>query len=1166
MNRLSKPIILLLLSALLLTACTAPGAAPQATPRPAAPQPTQAALPSNWSDHPLLGEVLTGVQGNNSAEYIELYNPSDQPVDLQGWSVWYQLNPASDPALVYRWQEHVLLPPHGYALLVHAGEDIGATPDGEFEQALNLTYGGLQLRQRDGTPVDSLGWGEKAPAAFTEGQPAPALKNGEVLSRLPGQARGNGVDTDDNAADFIVLDTPSPRNSGAPLVPPFPPGLTIHAQAPQNAAPGSEYIYTITVKNTADHELTGITVEFNLPPEVQVASPPAGVTLSGENAATWKAGSLPPGGEAALDLRVSLPWTYFTAALRSLHARADNWEGYAFAPPLFTEVAGGLIPIATARGLKDAELTLEGTATMYTGGYYAGGGNTKFYLQDESGGIQVQVFGGEGTVNVNIGARVRVHGVIGAYRGATQIVPVAVPDDVEILASPVDNAPIEPRPATPGQAQSDEMEGLLLQVEGLITRLDEFSYSYEMDLTGEDGETLTLYIDKMTGINIEAFQSGQHLRATGILEERDGKRQLYPRTQSDLQEVFPPELRLEACAPLNARPGEQIRLSLSVWNHLSQTAHHLRLVLPLPAGLTPVEIEDGGEISEEGALVWNLPELAGEGGRAEVGALFRVEDTGGQPLAIEGYSVTADEWPQGAQGAARYIFPGSSVPIWAIQGEGTRSPYVGETLTTEGVVTGIFPGLEGFWVQSTTPDASAATSEGLFVLSGEELPPVARGDLVRLTGKVREPSQQTALQVDSPAAVEVLQQHHPLPAPIPLEPPENTEAANAYYESLEGMLVSVDTAVVEGPTSKYGETVLVLPEHAQSHLLRWHDNGFAIMVDDGSTARYATLDELPYAANTGDTISGLVGPLAYTYGRYKIEPVEAPRVQAGEHPLPQIAPAAEGEFAIMTWNAENFFDTRVPHPSDPPLPSRQEYQRDLQKAAETIAAAGAPAIVALQEIENIGVLEDIAAQEALAGYDYQAVLIEGHDSRGIDVGYLVRGDQAEILEVEQFDAPEGLTSRPPLMLHVRLGQSEIYVLNNHFSSMAGGVEATEPRRTAQAAWNVKIVQEIQAQNPEARIVVLGDLNSFYDSLPIETLRQAGLHHVFERLPEEERYTYIYQGEAQTLDHILVSEPLWERLKRVEVLHVNADFTLPDPQDTSPRRKSDHDPVVAVFEQ
>ena len=90
---------------------------------------------------------------------------------------------------------------------------------------------------------------------------------------------------------------------------------------------------------------------------------------------------------------------------------------------------------------------------------------------------------------------------------------------------------------------------------------------------------------------------------------------------------------------------------------------------------------------------------------------------------------------------------------------------------------------------------------------------------------------------------------------------------------------------------------------------------------------------------------------------------------------------------------------------------------------------------------------------------------------------------------------------------------------------------------------------------------MGDLNSFYDSLPIDVLRESGLRHVFELLPGEERYTYIYQGVAQTLDHILVSPSLWAALEEVYVLHTNADFAMTDPEDDSPIHKSDHDPVI-----
>ena len=96
-------------------------------------------------------------------------------------------------------------------------------------------------------------------------------------------------------------------------------------------------------------------------------------------------------------------------------------------------------------------------------------------------------------------------------------------------------------------------------------------------------------------------------------------------------------------------------------------------------------------------------------------------------------------------------------------------------------------------------------------------------------------------------------------------------------------------------------------------------------------------------------------------------------------------------------------------------------------------------------------------------------------------------------------------------------------------------------------------------------MVLGDLNSFYKSPPLDALRAAGLRHVYELVEPDLPYTYIYQGESETLDHILVTPPLYDRLVRVAALHVNADYPPPDPGDASPQGASDHDPLVAVFE-
>ena len=139
------------------------------------------------------------------------------------------------------------------------------------------------------------------------------------------------------------------------------------------------------------------------------------------------------------------------------------------------------------------------------------------------------------------------------------------------------------------------------------------------------------------------------------------------------------------------------------------------------------------------------------------------------------------------------------------------------------------------------------------------------------------------------------------------------------------------------------------------------------------------------------------------------------------------------------------------------------------------------------------------------------------------------------------------------------------MLNNHFLSLSAGEEATEPVRAAQAAWNVTVIDLLAANAPEAHFVVLGDLNSFYETLPVDTLEDSGLQHVYRYLPEEERpYTYIFEGRTQTLDHILVSPTLFAQVTLVEVLHSNADYPIADPEDSTLYRVSDHDPLVAIF--
>lgn len=1130
----------------------------------------------------LISEVLAGVDGNNNYDFIELANPSQAaPFNLQGWSLWYQLSENDRAVKVYGWKEPALIPPQGHYLLVFEGQDVGLEADAVFDVGMIPQRGGLQLRRQNQTVGDSLAWGD-GPAEYGEGVLAAAMKNGAALERLPGGGQGNWLDTDDNSADFVAS-APNPQNAASPRTPALEPGLALSVDAPRSVVPGETFSYQLQVTNEGSEAIQGVSLQLPIAALGEIAQTPAEVTVGDQDGfwgmtglgdssqvITWLVGDLEPGASAATQFDVTAPWTYTDLVAANYSAQGVGGVAAVFGSPVHTAVEGGAVPVGVLPDLVGQTLVVEGVASMYTGGYYAGGGNVKFYLADESGGVQVWVPGGEGTVNIHLGDRVRVKGDLQVYRGALELV-VNDLADAEVVKR---NEPVPDwvlMAVSLGQAANDpSLAGKLVQVSGTVARNEEFSYSYELDLIDDSGQLLTLYVDKQTNINVEAIESGQQFYATGILEMYDTRLQLYPRIQADLERIYPPVLTLELGAPNTVLPGDELEVILTATNYLPDILTNLVITATLPAqGVSFVSASNEAQIHGS-RLVWYIPELAGGGSAARVSYRVKAMETV-DFLVFDAYSAGAQNWPEAVGGDPYYVFLGESVPIWAIQGAGDRSPYTFDPVVTAGTVTGVFPELGGFWIQEMDSDQDPLTSAGIFINTGEFEVAVDSGNRVRVSGIVRETYQQTQVGISNSQDVVVLEQGGPLPAAVALDSPGDQSESDRYYESLEGMLVQVDGGwVVVGPTSQYGEYVLVPPDREIERLWQGDSqhNGLAIMVDDGSSAVHQERSTMATVVNSGDRISGLVGPLAYTYGRYKIEPVVQPRIEPVAVNLPTLALTTSDEFRLMTWNTENLFDLFDPHPSDPPKPSIQGYKTDIAKVANTILAAGAPTIVALQEVENIGILEDIAGQEVLQEFQYQAILLEGSDSRYIDNGYLVRGDVARVVDVQQHVAPEGLTSRPPLQIEIEMQGAtsplRFFVINNHFTSMSGGEAATEPRRAAQAAWNVMVLEAIQADNPDAMVAILGDLNSYTQSLPVDTLRAAGLVHIFDMDPQAGWYSYIYQGVSQTLDHILVTPSLFDLLQRVDILHVNADYALPEVTDESPLHKSDHDPVIATF--
>ncbi|WP_420630377.1 endonuclease/exonuclease/phosphatase family protein [Candidatus Leptofilum sp.] len=1174
----SKQIVLLsflFISGLFLGACESEET-PTATPVPAtatavsSPNPPATPAvddPVSQSEGVLFSELLPGVPGSNSQEFIELYNAGSEPVDLMGWSIFYLLGDGQEQALVYRWTEPTFIPPLGHMLLVREGQDVGAAPDGSFTQSLFERRGGLLLRNKTQQQVDLLGWGD-APTEFTAGEPVAAPDAGASLERLPGGAAGNGQNSGSNGADFVALSTPSPQNSGSPISPQPDEFLTIDVFAPEAIPPGSEFVLAVEVGNVSDKAVSNITISLPVASHFELLVAPDSAELE-NGRLTWIMPELAANGSQTAEISLKSPFTYTDTILTGYFADADGYLA-AFGQPRLISIAGGAIPIATARELVGSVVSVEGIATMYTGGFFAGSTGNKFYLQDETGGIQVYVPGGQGQVSVDIGDQVRVTGLIEPFRDSLELIPVDVPGDVEMLGTAEQP---EPLPVTVLDVNNDDaILGELVVIEGTALAVEEGSFDFQIQIDQGSGETTTILIEKDTGVTAELVEVGQDYRIVGVTEFYQGVRQVKPRVQSDIEEIVPPIVLLEMQTSNTAYSGEVLTYTITASNYTAEPLTNLHIGLEVPGGeANALQVQpDQNGILANGIVNWEVDELAANGGTAVLQYFFTVPDEQTEPLLATPAQLTANGQPESVLSNNFTTFIGDAVPIWAIQGDGHRSPYVGIEATTSGVVTAVFPELNGFFIQDLEPDDNPATSDGLFVFTGVLPITVQVGDLLEINGRVREISGQTALQVESLAGIELGSSGYTnVFEPVPYDPPQNLLEALAYNEALEGVLVGlVEPALVVGPTTRFGEFALVYEKWGVTSVARTDESGFLMFVDDGSTVAHGDQSSLPYAVASGDRVANLVGPLAYTFGNYKIAPIVLPDVEVAERPLPTIRTATENELSIATFNVENLFDLLSPHPSSPPLPTVFEYRAKLEKIAQTIVAMGAPTIIGLQEVENLGVLQDLVEEDALAEFGYEPFLVEGNDSRGIDVAYLVRSDRATVQSFAAFDAPNDLFARPPLVItvtaHLQSGDETVILLNNHFLSLSAGEEATEPVRTAQAAWNAEVVAELSAENPEAHFVVLGDLNSFHQTLPLDTLEAAGLQHVYRFLPEAERpYTYIFEGRTQTLDHILVSSELFEQLTLVEVLHTNADYPIGDPEDSSPRRVSDHDPLVAI---
>ena len=425
-----------------------------------------------------------------------------------------------------------------------------------------------------------------------------------------------------------------------------------------------------------------------------------------------------------------------------------------------------------------------------------------------------------------------------------------------------------------------------------------------------------------------------------------------------------------------------------------------------------------------------------------------------------------------------------------------------------------------------------------------------------------------------------------------------------FYETLEGMRVVLGDAQAIGPRNSYGE-VAVAPDFARAMPLANARGGATtgagatiagrLIADDVLIGRAAMPD-----ARVGDRFGDAVGIVDYAYSNYRLLLTSPPEFTRGGLAPEIAAPPRPGEVSIASFNVQNLAGT-----------SRAAKFTAL--ARQIAGALRAPEILALSEIQDDdGTIDSgtvtatrsydrlVAAIVAAGGPRYAVAQIDPADGADggapggnirvaflydpLRVGFIPRpGGMADhavtLLPDGTLDAnpgrivpsdpawtegPNGFSgTRKPLAAMFEIAGRRLLLVAAHLKSRSedqpdfGRIQApgepTAAQRLAQADAIASFLTAAGGIDPGTGIVLLGDLNAPGGSPPLARLAEAGMFDLALGLPPAERYSYIFEGASQDLDHVLVNAALRD-IASLDIVHLNAEFPLAE-------RASDHDPLL-----
>ena len=533
--------------------------------------------------------------------------------------------------------------------------------------------------------------------------------------------------------------------------------------------------------------------------------------------------------------------------------------------------------------------------------------------------------------------------------------------------------------------------------------------------------------------------------------------------------------------------------------------------------------------------------------------------------------------------------------IGELQGTTDISPYVNQTVSFRGVVTGSYEDRNAagiifytLFVQDLVgfEDGDPATSDGMAVFLGRQRPSYTIGDQLRITGQMTEFFGYSEIDDNN---LEIIVEGHDslLPDPIPITPPADNQAQATYFEAYESMRVTIPGAAQVVGATFSGCSFAVVNEGLGRVMRRSLADPIGQIVPILHTSD-VDCGDFPHV-KSGDTINGISGPLIYNFDQFKIVQQDSQGLAVTESPfapIPVPPTVTADQFSIVTFNVENHFDTIDDTGNDAePKPTGAQIAIKQAKIVQTInQVLGCPTLIGIQEVEKAILLQDLAqALTSACGFTYAVAHLESADSRGIDVALLADPHRVIIQNVQlrqtctaintdimdgRIDCPVGqepLFSRPPLQVDTAVDGQLHTLLINHFKSKRGGEAETAPRRLAQAQHILSLVNELQTADPQAKIIVLGDFNDYELSPPLQALSNGGLFNTLSLIPEAERYSFVFSGASQLIDGLFVSPALEDNVVSAHIFHTNTNY--PDSlgsDPTTPYKATDHDLPLLVL--